>query len=157
MSNPGSESQDIDLIGQRLRASRVAGIEVSAFVSEQAPDGSWPDINYADQGMAKWLTFAHLDRTMAMARKYGWLEDRGNTDVSLAAATQKALAYWLDHNFINKGELVPKRHCRSESCRHDHARSAAHRFPTGPARTASASRRCFGEAGQCAAAQYTKA
>ena len=59
-------------------------------------DGSWPDIDYADQARSAWKTRAHLERTVLMARACHL-----TADPALRAKIQPALDYWLAKDFRN--------------------------------------------------------
>src|SRR5439155_8833308 len=59
-------------------------------------DGTWADIDYADQASAEWNTRDHLKRIEVMARAHRLSPDR-----SLPAKIYAALDYWLAQDFKN--------------------------------------------------------
>ena len=66
-----------------------------------ASDGSWPDVDYANAERGKWATYQHVGRMLSMAQAYrkGGHELAGDAD--LRAAIEKALAYWMRHDYQN--------------------------------------------------------
>lgn len=89
---------DLDTIKGRL-LERVQGgsepVDVGALAGTLNPDGSWPDIDYADQERTYWRAGQHLNRMQVLASAYR----RGATDPelsrdTLAAALCRALDFW---------------------------------------------------------------
>ena len=74
MPNTNSVGRDIDLLALRLRAEmvtdRVLVDQVRAIMSEMSPDGTWPDIDYADRARTHWSPAQHTLRTALLARAH---------------------------------------------------------------------------------------
>ena len=65
-------------------------------------NGSWPDINYKDQGRSRWETADHLERVMSLLRSYHCArcgKQAGSAPV--LASVHSALDFWLQHDFHN--------------------------------------------------------
>jgi chondroitin AC lyase len=69
--------------------------------AELKADATWPDLDYADQGRARWPLGEHLGRTLLMARASYILRDRNTPEEQLDAKTIAALDWWLDHDLKN--------------------------------------------------------
>jgi chondroitin AC lyase len=104
------KDKDLDLLKQRLVASllpaqsRGSGPTLRSaldLAAQLKPDGSWADINYADQTPGNWATSGHLSRVASMARTWraGNPTSRGNTE--LQTKLMAALDYWLQNDFKN--------------------------------------------------------
>ena len=87
MLAPLLEQPDIHRAG-RLRASLL-------------PDGSWPDVDYADQDRAVWKTPRHLGNLLILSRAYKASTSDLRDDSDLRRAIFSALDYWLGHDFTN--------------------------------------------------------
>jgi chondroitin AC lyase len=74
---------------------------VPAWLSAIGPDGSWSDIDYADQTLGPWKTSDHLVRLLTMARLYSALGAGLYQDAALRKAILAALDFWLAHDFQN--------------------------------------------------------
>jgi chondroitin AC lyase len=64
-------------------------------------EGSWPDVQYADQERSEWATADHLDRVLRMAKAARILRNEGRPDSALEAKINLALRWWTDHNYRN--------------------------------------------------------
>ena len=73
----------------------------SADAKKLDPDGSWSDVNYAAETRSNWELKRHLDRTLNLAKAYRLRRSAGEDAPELKAAVDRALAYWLDHDFRN--------------------------------------------------------
>src|SRR6185437_1854463 len=65
------------------------------------PDGSWADVDYADQARSGWKTQTHISRLLLMCRAWRLSADAGHPDAKLLAAIHGALDFWLAHDFKN--------------------------------------------------------
>jgi chondroitin AC lyase len=81
-----SDPAAIDEIGRS--ASRLAAL--------LRDDGSWGDIDYADQARSDWRAKEHLDRLLLMSRAHRIAPDEKRLD-----AIRRALDFWLDRDFHN--------------------------------------------------------
>ncbi len=84
-----------DFIAQEEKRSAKSGkstVELAnEFIAEQLEDGSWPNIDYASQGITFWEPSLHLDKMRVMAVAYAF------TDKEIyKTATLNALAYWFN-------------------------------------------------------------
>ena len=84
-----------------LNPDRSKTGDAPKWTARLRPDGSWPDVNYADQSRGFWKTSAHLARVQAMAVRYAEEKAAGAADAPLKAATLAAAHYWIEHDFRN--------------------------------------------------------
>lgn len=84
-----------------LRGTAPDTAKIKAWMAGLTPDGSWPDINYADQNPASWPTSQHLERVQALSRALADPHSVLHDDPALQAATLRALDYWTAHRFHN--------------------------------------------------------
>ena len=106
-STAAAKGDDIATITQRLCASlRPQPSDAQRALAQRAAqdsqtlqaDGSWPDIDYKDTARSDWKAADHLTRLEEMAKACA-LSDPPAAD--LLARTQRALSFWLDHDFQN--------------------------------------------------------
>src|SRR3954468_16971276 len=103
---------DMDLI--TLRARLIASVIPSdAQVREKLKsdaakhagalrtDGTWADIDYADEERSFWKTQVHAQRVLTMAKGVRISADAGKPDDALLKSTLAALDYWLAKDFRN--------------------------------------------------------
>lgn len=85
----------LDRIRADFRAEGGVGDAADA-IARQIPDGSWPDVNYADRSLANWLPMTHLVRLRRIARALAEpslvLQGRANATRVL----NQGVAYWLN-------------------------------------------------------------
>lgn len=104
---PGAADADADVavIRERLVARYVPSSpgEVTrireralGFASAMGPDGSWPDIDYADQARSRWLTSNHLTRLLDMLVAFRAGGEQEGADSRLREAADSALDFWLE-------------------------------------------------------------
>lgn len=79
-------------------SGKAAG-EAARYAGTLRPDGSWPDIDYADQAPSAWKTETHLARTLSIARAWSDPSSAGRRDAVMKDAACRALDYWIDHDF----------------------------------------------------------
>lgn len=99
---PAAES---DLV--RIREQFVAGLvaapidrgKVHAVAAQARPDGTWPDIDYADQERSGWKTSAHIERCLLLAR--AWRGDGAQADSPWLAAAVRGLRHWVEQDYRN--------------------------------------------------------
>ncbi|MDQ2686442.1 MAG: polysaccharide lyase beta-sandwich domain-containing protein [Armatimonadota bacterium] len=84
-----------------LRGTPPDPAKIKAWMAALTPDGSWPDINYADQNPASWPTSQHLERVQALNQALVDPRSALHDDPALQAATLRALDYWTAHRFHN--------------------------------------------------------
>jgi chondroitin AC lyase len=60
----------------------------------QKPDGSWPDINYADTQVAAWDPAKHMDRVKQMAAVYAQKKSPFYHSPKMLAGVVKGLQFW---------------------------------------------------------------
>ena len=65
---------DMDTISARVLAEYQTGggssATIKSWLDSLKPDGTWPDINYADTGRATWAPSTHVSRMLSMAQSY---------------------------------------------------------------------------------------
>ncbi|AWW31596.1 hypothetical protein DN752_16515 [Echinicola strongylocentroti] len=98
----GFAQSDFDVIMERIFAdyqqspsttnldSQVASVRASMDI-----DGSWPDINYADQSQTNWQPVKHYERVSVLAKAYSRTESSYYGDSTLLADITTAMEYWL--------------------------------------------------------------
>lgn len=74
---------------------------VEGYVEALRPDGSWPDIDYANKETGAWLTARHLNRLQAMAEAYNRPGHPLAGNAELRAAILKSLGHWTRNDFVN--------------------------------------------------------
>ncbi|MFA4943958.1 MAG: polysaccharide lyase family 8 super-sandwich domain-containing protein [Lentisphaeria bacterium] len=74
---------------------------VAAWLKSLAADGTWPDVNYADQTSGYWRTSDHLSRLNKMCMAYTSPEGRLHGDPALSKAIHAALGHWLQMDYRN--------------------------------------------------------
>lgn len=89
---------DMTTIKERLRREALGGggafSEVPGLLTRQRPDGSWDDLNYADQGRTRWEPSLHVSRAYRMARAYVHPKSPFHGDGHLKDAVLRAYDYW---------------------------------------------------------------
>ena len=101
MRSPGTIHQDIDIIAQRLRDELIAAAqteEVTATLANLAPDGTWPDIDYADVARSHWSPGRHVMRVAHLAAAYRQLLFSADEGDALESAILAALTFWVDRD-----------------------------------------------------------
>ena len=63
--------------------------EAARLLAAQRPDGTWPDVDYADRSRGGWAPLAHLERLRTMAR--AWAAGRAPDGL---AAVERGLGAW---------------------------------------------------------------
>jgi hypothetical protein len=110
ISTPVPNDDDIDIIRQRV-------LEISIWPAQQYIPGIvktvlnysstlnsscyWPDINYADQGRAIWLTEQHISRITALLQAYTVNGSTERNNTNLLTAAHCALNVWLNRDWQN--------------------------------------------------------
>lgn len=80
-----------DVAAQRLRALKL--------VETQKEDGSWPDIDYANQARSNWRPYEHVQRLVLLAVQ---LSGNGLEETTLARLRKtcvRGTAFWRSHDF----------------------------------------------------------
>lgn len=97
-----------DASARVLRLVREQYLEeflLSGTISPNVPpirtDGSWADVDYADQSVGGWKSVSHLDRVLQMARAYAMETSALSGDTELRDAIISALRYWTQNRFRN--------------------------------------------------------
>lgn len=82
-------------------ASRRFAVEQNALELARAlkPDGSWPDVDYADQTRGGWRPYLHLSRLTSMVRAYRMPGGNETASAELKAGVHKALGHWLEQDY----------------------------------------------------------
>ncbi len=102
MRSPNAIYQDIDIIAQRLReeltAITTSADEVNATLVRLAPDGMWPDIDYADVSRSHWSPGQHVMRVAHLAAAYRQLLFSADEGDALESAILAALTFWVNRD-----------------------------------------------------------
>eukprot|EP00051_Salpingoeca_urceolata_P009587 m.116150 g.116150 ORF g.116150 m.116150 type:complete len:792 (+) comp16373_c0_seq1:88-2463(+) len=73
----------------------------SSFSNTLQPDGSWPDVAYNDTSKSMWKPFAHLERTVTLARAYHCSACTSSfRNKTLLSKTHSAFDFWLRHDYL---------------------------------------------------------
>jgi chondroitin AC lyase len=80
---------------------RAVNTLAARYRQDLRSDGTWADINYADDTRASWGAADHLQRTLVMAKSARLMRKAGQHDGVLDHATILALGYWLTKDYIN--------------------------------------------------------
>jgi len=73
---------------------------VSGYALELKPDGSWADIDYANQERGGWLPAAHLSRILSMAKAYHTPGSEFYQKKEFSGKIHLAMNFWLKNDFI---------------------------------------------------------
>ncbi len=103
----GLPSSDWTALRRNLVAELVSGghgataERVKAILAAQRPDGSWPEINYADRRRSDvWSPHKHLtDKLMPLA--VAWRKSKGADKKRLAESLHRGLTFWLQGDFTS--------------------------------------------------------
>lgn len=87
--------------GALLQGTAPDAAKVKAWMSTLRPDGSWPDIDYANQERGNWLTSQHLERLQVLCCALARSDSALNNDPTLETDSLRALDYWTMHRFHN--------------------------------------------------------
>lgn len=63
--------------------------------------GTWDDIDFADNSRTFWNPQQHTERILLMSKAYRISRDAGHPNAELLKQTQRALDYWLQHDYQN--------------------------------------------------------
>ena len=88
--------------------SAPAPQSVRRYMGTLREDGSWPDVDYANTDRGGWATYAHLGRTLALAKAYKKPGHALAGAADLRAAVEKALAHWVDEDYRNRNWWYPQ-------------------------------------------------
>ena len=75
--------------------------QVIRLMRDLSPEGTWPDVDYSEQGTAGWSTTKHLSqlKTMAAAYTAGSGDLKGNPE--LLDAIDRAIDHWSEKRYLN--------------------------------------------------------
>lgn len=88
------------LLAQRLRhrlldpAPKDLDGRARGLLNSQAGDGSWPDVDYADESRTHWKPLRHLSYLETLARAYGLPGGVYEGDSAALEAVRSGLQYW---------------------------------------------------------------
>lgn len=95
-----ASTDDLATVTQRLRERILvdappATAALAGWLGAQRPDGSWPDIDYADHNHAGWQPLQHLERLRALAVAHEQAATSPEQGKALHHAYSQALDYWV--------------------------------------------------------------
>jgi hypothetical protein len=97
---PAAPLTDLDVIAQRLRdeltTSALSDSKAFPIVAQLRPDGSWPDVDYADRARAHWSPRQHTRRLAQLAAAYSANLHAPDEADALEQAILSALAFWVE-------------------------------------------------------------
>ena len=100
----------------KLRAQLIASYTrqappartIEGYIRTLRPDGSWPDIDYANKEPGSWPTHGHLTRLLAMAEAYRQPSHPLAGNAELRTAILKGLEHWTQNDYINPNWWYPQ-------------------------------------------------
>ncbi len=96
-----AKADDIQIFTQRLHNDLIKRTDTSmasAWRSQQATNGSWSDVNYADRDRSRWLPIIHLRRTRAIAAAYYTPSHALYGSDAALTSVKRGLEYWYGRN-----------------------------------------------------------
>lgn len=81
---------------------------IQRYVRTLKPNGSWPDVDYANTDRGGWLTYQHLSRTLTLARAYRKSGHSLAGDSDLRAAIESSLGHWVERDYRNRNWWYPQ-------------------------------------------------
>lgn len=93
---------DVNLIRDRIILDTYYNVDlnsVSNILNSIKDDGTWTDINYVDVSHTGFQHEKHLKRMLELANAYRNKNSRYNGDKKILSAFEKAMWYWLKHDF----------------------------------------------------------
>jgi chondroitin AC lyase len=100
----GQTDPDIDSIRNRLLrdilAQEVRPSSVQAWVGDQRPDGTWPDIDYIDTSKTGFQHRIHLERILGMSIAFRKAGSRYTGDPKVRQAVMRAIGHWAHKDYI---------------------------------------------------------
>jgi len=95
---------DLEILRARLASEWLAIVDVPAAqvaLAAQSPDGSWPDLDYADNKGTNWPQLQHIERASLLARAYRQPGSALARDPATRTAIARAWEFWFARDFIN--------------------------------------------------------
>ncbi len=95
---------DLETLRTRLTAEWLSNVDIPAAraaLAAQSPDGSWPDLDYADKHGTNWPHLQHIERSTLLARAYSQPGSALARDPAARAAIARAWEFWFTRDFIN--------------------------------------------------------
>ncbi|WP_168196244.1 polysaccharide lyase family 8 super-sandwich domain-containing protein [Echinicola soli] len=83
---------------QNSTSTSILDGQVAVVRASLDMDGSWPDINYADQSQTNWQPVKHYERVSVLSKAYSRPESSYYGDPALLADITAAMDYWLGLN-----------------------------------------------------------
>mgnify|MGYP003588203455 FL=1 len=74
---------------------------VAGWIKSLTAEGTWPDVDYADQTRGYWRTMGHISRINRMCMVYTSPESKLHGDPALSKAIHTALGHWLKSDYQN--------------------------------------------------------
>jgi chondroitin AC lyase len=74
---------------------------VQGYIEALRPDGSWPDVDYANREPGSWSTARHVSRLLSMAAAYSRPGHPLAGNAELRAAILKGLGHWTQNDYVN--------------------------------------------------------
>lgn len=90
----------VQLLDQYTRQAPQART-VAGYVKALKPDGTWGDIDYANQEPGAWRTQGHLSRLLALAAAYNQPNHPRAGNEELRTAILAALGHWTGKAYVN--------------------------------------------------------
>lgn len=69
--------------------------KIISYLETLQPDGTWPDINYADTKRSGWEPKKHAERIVLLCKQLHTIDKHDPLAVELTRGIHQALAYWF--------------------------------------------------------------
>jgi len=98
--------QDLTVIRERLNTTLLTSPPrdgaAEKLLESQKPDGTWPGIDYQNLSREAFEHRNHLSHAVEIARAWRHPDSKLHRDPKLFQAVERALQYWVDHDFIGE-------------------------------------------------------
>jgi chondroitin AC lyase len=100
---PCSEN-DLSVIKTRIITPMISAGrtgDIQQLIESQTKDGSWPDVNYADENGGNWATSKHVSHLFSLVQGYRSKNSTCYGDDKCRNAISLGLDFWFKNDFIN--------------------------------------------------------
>lgn len=98
--NQFSNGKQKDLVKSIPVSTILHDKTVDGLIQSQNADGSWADIDYADQNRSNWKASNHTSRILSLCRVYKTSDSKFYNSPELSAVIHKAMNYWFEAKLV---------------------------------------------------------